>query len=90
MTGHAGSRRIVLTDLLPPPLPRAACARWRVDVWTNDLPEIRAHGLEVCKRCPELAPCREWVQTIPRRERVGVIAGTDWSPKAGRPTKAAK
>ena len=85
MTG----RRIVLTDLLPPPLEGAVCARWTVDVWTSDVPEMRAEGVQVCRTCPALAACREWVLSIPRTERVGVIAGTDWSKPGGQP-KAAK
>ena len=89
MTGHAGSRRIVLTDLLPPPLEGAVCARWTVDVWTSDVPEMRAEGVEVCRSCPARPACHEWVLSIPRTERVGVIAGTDWSKPGGQP-KAAK
>ena len=89
MTGHAGSRRIVPTDLLPPPLEGAVCARWKVAVWTSAVPELRAEGVEVCRRCPARPACREWVLSIPRTERVGVIAGTDWSKPGGQP-KAAK
>lgn len=47
-------------------------------------------ALRICARCPALTDCRQWFDSLPRRQQPhGVIAGQLNLPRpAGRPSKA--
>ncbi|MBP2455683.1 hypothetical protein [Mycolicibacterium lutetiense] len=48
-----------------------------------------AQALGLCRRCPALASCQTWFDTLtPSKRPPGVIAGRIIQPKAGRPPKA--
>lgn len=65
-----------------PSLPDASC-RGLWDTFdpgrqedTEALHERHRTALRVCERCPELAPCRAWLDGLPKTERpLGVVAG---------------
>lgn len=73
---------------LAPSLPGAACAgRWELfdhaaEAKTTGLAAGRAQAkaqdeaLRVCAGCPQLEPCKAWVDSLPRNKRpYGVVAG---------------
>jgi WhiB family redox-sensing transcriptional regulator len=67
-----------------PNLPDAACKRrWRVFDEQDDPtihPDIRrrleATAIGICRTCPALNPCRQWLDSLPSDQRpYGVTAG---------------
>lgn len=67
-------------------LPGAAC-KSRGDLFTSEHPDDQAAAVEICRGCPELAACREWVASLPRsRIPAAVIAGQLHQPQPARAT----
>lgn len=49
-----------------------------------------AQALSLCRACPSLGPCSEWLDSLPRSNKpLGVIAGQVHGPKIGRPKRTA-
>lgn len=82
-----------------PSLPGAACAgRWSL----FDAPEPGADpddaayrqqvALRLCRTCPALTRCAEWVDSLPKSKRpTGVIAGQLHTPRTvGRPASTTR
>ena len=76
-------KRLLAQHLAAPILPEAAC-RGRHDLFDPPRPgedpdtaERRMWAaLDVCNRCPELRPCRRWLDGLPSNVRPhGVVAG---------------
>lgn len=69
-----------LTEALAgiPDLPGAACKgrpEW-FDLTPDDDPELIERAELVCRHCPALAKCRDWLASTPRDQRPsGVVAG---------------
>ena len=56
------------------------------DEWTDDEAKVRAAAAAVCRSsCPLLDACRAAADST--NERFGVFAGTDRTPRVGRPTR---
>ncbi|CAJ1578983.1 hypothetical protein [[Mycobacterium] wendilense] len=83
---------------LAPELPDAAC----VGLWEafdpappGETPEDTEYRYQtaqhVCRTCPALASCAEWVDSLPKSKRPrGVVAGQINTPKPiGRPARKA-
>lgn len=73
-----------------PRLPDAAC-RGRHELFDPrdlndpDRPDVEAHALALCSRCPALAGCRAWFDGLPARlQPHGVVAGVVRRPPAPR------
>lgn len=67
-----------------PRLPRAVCKGYGVDLFeTGHLPnegqqarrERIDRAVALCHRCPELESCRSWVESTPRAQFNGLVAG---------------
>ena len=77
-----------------PDLPGAAC----INKWglfdpepegrterAADTQQRHAQAVAICESCPVLAPCRDWLNGLPRGKRpAGVVAGRHPKP-VGRP-----
>ena len=58
-----------------PPLPDRLCTPETHELGTAWTPAAERAAVEVCRRCPDLAPCRAWVTTSPRPVVAGVVGG---------------
>ena len=69
-----------------PSFPDAACRgyHWLYDMTIPagggpapaEVRQARRDCIETCAACPELEPCRQWLQSLPRADRPeGVVAG---------------
>lgn len=57
-----------------PALPRALC-RDQPDLFDASDKDRLAEAIALCHRCPDLAPCRAWIERQPDSAVSGVIAG---------------
>jgi hypothetical protein len=56
---------------------------------TDTVAAIHAQALSLCQRCPSLARCKDWFDSLPPKKRPhGVVAGRVNNPQPGRPRKA--
>lgn len=61
-------------------------SRWPPDMWADpaDFAD-RRRAVCLCRACPELAPCRDWVLSLPSRDQPpGIVAGMTESQRGGR------
>lgn len=75
--------------LAAPHLPRARCRGQHLltDVWDDPL-VIEYCQQELCAKCPELQPCRAWVESLtPSKRPLGVTAGLVRRPRWPRQSK---
>ena len=62
--------------LAAPHLPRARCVGSSALFDTYDDPAIVEAAINICQRCPELQPCKKFMESLPRRQQpFGVTAG---------------
>lgn len=71
-----------------PRLPGARC-RSRSHLWDEyDDPEVIEYCLSQCRRCPALAGCTAWFDSLPARRRPhGTVAGQLNRPKQPKHSK---
>ena len=69
-----------------PHLPGALC-RGEAPLFDHaDDPGTAEHCAQICRRCPELVPCRSWAATLSNRQLSGVVGGVvrEWDPQSRR------
>ncbi len=86
----------LLFEVAAPPLPGAVCrGRWRL--FDEPPPELdprraasrRQAALRLCRQCPALTRCQQWVASLPRCQRPsGVVAGQANLDRRNRRTDA--
>jgi hypothetical protein len=57
-----------------PSLPRAVC-KGRSELFDGDTDDDAFDALEICARCPELAACRAYGDTLKHNKAHGVLGG---------------
>jgi hypothetical protein len=57
-----------------PALPGARC-KGRSDIWESDCPELVEYAINQCRTCPSLQPCRQFVESLPRRQQPSGVTG---------------
>ena len=80
-----------------PPLPDARCrGMWAAfdparDGESDEQSEQRHQlAIRICHRCPELGPCTQWIDTLPRTKHPGgVVAAKLRNPRPSHPKKTA-
>lgn len=72
-----------------PDLPRAACVGTDPSLWGTDVRETEtlrtrdervARAVEVCRSCPEVAPCRSWADSVRLYELNSIVVGATVRP----------
>jgi WhiB family transcriptional regulator, redox-sensing transcriptional regulator len=68
-----------------PKLPGAPCAS-DPHLFDGDTQSDRAAAVELCHRCPALAPCSAWAETAPHNSFHGTVGGRwyEWAPTTVR------
>ena len=57
------------------------CSSHPLDLWNSPALHERREAAAICATCPVLDNCRTWAHSLPRGDRWGVIAATDWNDK---------